>query len=124
MSDICIGLLIWTEAGTNTSSDDPEAVRPFYESVFGWKIQKWNREQSRRRSVNNVGQMNSYTLEPVGFIRSTLKRREEAPRQGPEGAPDAWLAWRARMPGGRSGSSRMTARAIGGKLPRSKHEQR
>ena len=35
--------------------------------------------------------MNSYTLEPVGFIRSALKRREEAPRQGPEGAPDAWL---------------------------------
>ena len=35
--------------------------------------------------------MNSYTLQPVGFIRSTLKRREEAPRQGPEGAPDVWL---------------------------------
>jgi tRNA (Thr-GGU) A37 N-methylase len=35
--------------------------------------------------------MSSYTLQPVGFIRSTLKRREEAPRQGPEGAPDAWL---------------------------------
>jgi tRNA-Thr(GGU) m(6)t(6)A37 methyltransferase TsaA len=35
--------------------------------------------------------MNSYTLKPVGFIRSTLKRREEAPKQGPEGAPDAWL---------------------------------
>ena len=35
--------------------------------------------------------MSSYTLEPVGFIRSALKRREEAPRQGSEGAPDAWL---------------------------------
>jgi tRNA-Thr(GGU) m(6)t(6)A37 methyltransferase TsaA len=35
--------------------------------------------------------MSSYTLEPVGFIRSLLKRREEAPRQGSEGAPDAWL---------------------------------
>src|ERR1700720_1043614 len=35
--------------------------------------------------------MSSYTLEPVGFIRSTLRRREEAPRQGPEGASDAWL---------------------------------
>ena len=35
--------------------------------------------------------MSSYTLQPVGFIRSTLKRREEAPRQGSEGAPDAWL---------------------------------
>lgn len=35
--------------------------------------------------------MNSYTLEPIGFIRSTVKGREDAPRQGPEGAPDAWL---------------------------------
>ena len=35
--------------------------------------------------------MSSYALEPVGFIRSTLKRREEAPRQGAEGGPDAWL---------------------------------
>jgi tRNA-Thr(GGU) m(6)t(6)A37 methyltransferase TsaA len=35
--------------------------------------------------------MSSYTLEPLGFIRSTLKTREEAPRQGAEGAPDAWL---------------------------------
>jgi tRNA-Thr(GGU) m(6)t(6)A37 methyltransferase TsaA len=35
--------------------------------------------------------MSRYTLQPVGFIHSTLKTREEAPRQGPEGAPDAWL---------------------------------
>ncbi len=35
--------------------------------------------------------MSSYTLEPVGFIRSTVKGREDAPRQGLEGAPDAWL---------------------------------
>jgi tRNA-Thr(GGU) m(6)t(6)A37 methyltransferase TsaA len=35
--------------------------------------------------------MNSYTLEPVGFIRSTVKGREDAPRQGAEGAPHAWL---------------------------------
>ena len=35
--------------------------------------------------------MSSYTLEPVGFIRSTVTGRADAPRQGPEGAPDAWL---------------------------------
>ena len=35
--------------------------------------------------------MHSYMLEAVGFIRSTVKGREDAPRQGPEGAPDAWL---------------------------------
>ena len=33
----------------------------------------------------------SYLLKPVGFIQSTIKRREEAPKQGYESAPDAWL---------------------------------
>jgi tRNA-Thr(GGU) m(6)t(6)A37 methyltransferase TsaA len=32
-----------------------------------------------------------YVLQPVGFIRSTLRSPDEAPRQGAEGAPDAWL---------------------------------
>jgi tRNA-Thr(GGU) m(6)t(6)A37 methyltransferase TsaA len=30
-------------------------------------------------------------LRPVGIIRSRLKARKNAPRQGREGAPDAWL---------------------------------
>jgi len=30
-------------------------------------------------------------LRPIGVIRSALKDRKEAPRQGAEGAPDAWL---------------------------------
>jgi tRNA-Thr(GGU) m(6)t(6)A37 methyltransferase TsaA len=30
-------------------------------------------------------------LRPIGVIRSTLKRRGKAPKQGSEGAPDAWL---------------------------------
>jgi tRNA-Thr(GGU) m(6)t(6)A37 methyltransferase TsaA len=30
-------------------------------------------------------------LRPVGVIRSDLKSRSEAPKQGFEGAPDAWL---------------------------------
>jgi len=30
-------------------------------------------------------------LRAVGVIRSTLKSRKNAPRQGDEGAPDAWL---------------------------------
>jgi tRNA-Thr(GGU) m(6)t(6)A37 methyltransferase TsaA len=32
-----------------------------------------------------------YALRPIGYIRSTLRSRDEAPRQGSEGAPDAWL---------------------------------
>ena len=32
-----------------------------------------------------------FTLHPIGWIRSTLRTLAEAPRQGSEGAPDAWL---------------------------------
>jgi tRNA-Thr(GGU) m(6)t(6)A37 methyltransferase TsaA len=32
-----------------------------------------------------------YELRPIGRVSSTLKTREQAPRQGSEGAPDAWL---------------------------------
>lgn len=34
---------------------------------------------------------NGYTLNPIGVVRSQLTSREAAPRQGYEGAPDAWL---------------------------------
>jgi tRNA-Thr(GGU) m(6)t(6)A37 methyltransferase TsaA len=32
-----------------------------------------------------------YSLRPVGFIHSPLQNREDAPKLGSEGAPDAWL---------------------------------
>ena len=32
-----------------------------------------------------------FTIEPVGFVRSELTRLEDAPMQGDEGAPEAWL---------------------------------
>ncbi len=33
----------------------------------------------------------TFSLHPIGFIRSSLKLRAEAPKFGNEGAPDAWL---------------------------------
>ena len=39
-----------------------------------------------------------FELRPIGVIRSELKDRSGAPKQGSEGAPDAWLevhAWAA-----------------------------
>jgi tRNA-Thr(GGU) m(6)t(6)A37 methyltransferase TsaA len=33
----------------------------------------------------------SFTLVPVGRVESVLKQRKGAPRQGVEGAPDAWV---------------------------------
>jgi tRNA-Thr(GGU) m(6)t(6)A37 methyltransferase TsaA len=35
--------------------------------------------------------MNSWPLRPIGYIQSTLRAPVDAPRQGSEGAPDAWL---------------------------------
>lgn len=35
--------------------------------------------------------MNNFSIKPIGFIRSELRRREEAPRQGFEGAPNAFI---------------------------------
>lgn len=32
-----------------------------------------------------------YELEPIGVVRSELADRASAPRQGDEGAPDAWI---------------------------------
>jgi tRNA-Thr(GGU) m(6)t(6)A37 methyltransferase TsaA len=33
----------------------------------------------------------TYVARPIGFVRSSLKRPEDAPKQGDEGAPDAWV---------------------------------
>jgi tRNA-Thr(GGU) m(6)t(6)A37 methyltransferase TsaA len=38
-----------------------------------------------------VAATGEFLLRPVGVIRSTLQSLDGAPRQGPEGAPDAWL---------------------------------
>ena len=55
------------------------------------KPEKPIRKVHRSKAMKDVRTKNAYTLEPIGFIRSTVKGREDAPRQGPEGAPDAWL---------------------------------
>ena len=39
----------------------------------------------------------SYTVEPVGVVHSALANLNDAPRQGDEGAPEAWLELRAEL---------------------------
>jgi tRNA-Thr(GGU) m(6)t(6)A37 methyltransferase TsaA len=36
-------------------------------------------------------ELDEYLLQPIGVVRSKLHNRENAPKQGFEGAPDAWL---------------------------------
>jgi tRNA-Thr(GGU) m(6)t(6)A37 methyltransferase TsaA len=44
-----------------------------------------------------------FTIEPIGFIRSKLVSLEEAPMQGDEGAPDAWVEVAAQFAQGLAG---------------------
>jgi tRNA-Thr(GGU) m(6)t(6)A37 methyltransferase TsaA len=44
-----------------------------------------------------------FSIRPIGHIHSTLRTRDEAPRQGDEGAPDAWLEVEAAFARGLSG---------------------
>jgi tRNA-Thr(GGU) m(6)t(6)A37 methyltransferase TsaA len=43
-----------------------------------------NKQQSKDETKRK-----HFRIRPIGFIRSNLKRREDAPRQGREGAPNA-----------------------------------
>jgi tRNA-Thr(GGU) m(6)t(6)A37 methyltransferase TsaA len=44
--------------------------------------------------------MNSYQVVPIGWVESPLKSRSQAPRQGDEGAPDAWLVFQPEVADG------------------------
>lgn len=46
---------------------------------------------SRTKGRGRTRPKDAGRLRQVGVIRSTLKARKNAPRQGAEGAPDAWL---------------------------------
>jgi len=59
-----------------------------------------------QRSIDNSGkngQDTMYSFQPIGHIRSTLRALDHAPRQGSEGAPDAWLEVSASFAEGLSG---------------------
>jgi tRNA-Thr(GGU) m(6)t(6)A37 methyltransferase TsaA len=47
----------------------------------------------------------TYTIEPIGIIHSDLTSREEAPHQGYEGAPDAWIEMNPKVVEGLEGIS-------------------
>ena len=45
----------------------------------------------------------SYTIQTIGIVRSELTSLEAAPRQGDEGAPEAWLELTAQVAQGLAG---------------------
>ena len=44
-----------------------------------------------RRQTRAAQRIERAQLRPIGVIRSSIKNRRDAPKQGSEGAPDAWL---------------------------------
>lgn len=44
--------------------------------------------------------MTGFQVEPIGWVESTLTERAQAPRQGDEGAPAAWLVFDPRVADG------------------------
>lgn len=44
--------------------------------------------------------MTGFQVEPIGWVESPLAERAQAPRQGGEGAPDAWLVFEPRVADG------------------------
>lgn len=44
--------------------------------------------------------MTGYQVVPIGWVESPLKDRAQAPRQGDEGAPDAWLVFQPEVADG------------------------
>jgi tRNA-Thr(GGU) m(6)t(6)A37 methyltransferase TsaA len=43
------------------------------------------------------------TIDPIGIVRSELTRREDAPMQGDEGGPEAWLELNSQVASGLMG---------------------
>ena len=52
-------------------------------------VRKIDRVRTRSRASGRPVQ-----LRPIGVIRTSIKKRSDAPKQGSEGAPDAWLEMR------------------------------
>ena len=49
-------------------------------------------KRKTRRTARRAGHDSTRAeLRPIGLIRSSIRQRSEAPKQGTEGAPDAWL---------------------------------
>ena len=61
------------------------------------------RSAAKRKPSRRSGSRGRYALRPVGVLRSSLKTRAQAPRQGDEGGVDAWLEIKRPMADGLDG---------------------
>src|SRR5215468_4626330 len=58
-----------------------------------------------------------FTIQPIGVIRSSLKHRNDAPRFGNEGAPEAWVEiWPAFVEGLQGITDGLPGLTVGGEI--------
>src|SRR5215469_5472325 len=54
-------------------------------------MSRMGKKSTKRSRTTPSAERNRLELKPIGVIRSVLKERNKAPKQGSEGAPDAWI---------------------------------
>ena len=52
-------------------------------------------KRAGQKQATSTTRFGRFQLRPIGLIRSSIKDRSKAPKQGSEGAPDVWLEVRA-----------------------------
>jgi len=52
-------------------------------------------KRAGQKQTTSTTRFGRFQLRPIGLIRSSIKDRSKAPKQGSEGAPDVWLEVRA-----------------------------
>ncbi|HKW33436.1 MAG TPA: tRNA (N6-threonylcarbamoyladenosine(37)-N6)-methyltransferase TrmO [Candidatus Acidoferrum sp.] len=60
-------------------------------------------ERGRPEDDGKRTELQRAELQPIGVIRSSITQRSEAPKQGSEGAPDAWVEMNALVADGMDG---------------------
>lgn len=53
------------------------------------------RKRAGQKQTTSTTKLSRFQLRPIGLIRSSIKDRSKAPKQGSEGGPDVWLEVRA-----------------------------
>ena len=87
--------------GTGLNYSAPQALggQTEGEGAIPMKPKKKTRRTARRAGHDST----RAELWPIGLIRSSIRQRSEAPKQGSEGAPDAWLEVNPLVAGGLEG---------------------
>jgi hypothetical protein len=68
-----------------------------------WQIATLKEKVLAQPTMSTVSDSGAFVLTPIGCVRSSLMEREQAPRQGSEGAPDAWIELQSTVSGGLEG---------------------